>query len=91
MHRWRRTTNYRAFQSPVKKLRNWWRLWALALGRKDGRNNADADRIAFFRTVIMLQLFITNGFIVANAVRHWNNVPVQEVSTGRLTTPGAVL
>tara|TARA_Y100000004_G_scaffold43095_1_gene47187 strand:- start:931 stop:1065 length:135 start_codon:yes stop_codon:yes gene_type:complete len=23
----------------------------------------------------MIQLVITNGFIIANAIRHWNNVP----------------
>ena len=47
-----------------------WRLWALALGRKEGRNTDDADKIAIIRTLIMLQLVITNGFIIAGNVKN---------------------
>jgi hypothetical protein len=50
-----------------------WRIWAYALGRKDGRDSRDSDKIAFIRTIIMLQLIITNGFIVAGNIRHWND------------------
>lgn len=53
-----------------------WRMWAYALGQKEGRSNKEADRIAFIRTAIMLQLLVTNGFIIAGNIRHWNdNVP----------------
>ena len=52
-----------------------WRIWAKALGQKEGRDNKEADTIAVIRTLIMIQLVTTNGFIIANAVRHWNNVP----------------
>ena len=52
-----------------------WRLWAYALGQKEGRSNKEADVIAAIRTLIMIQLVTTNGFIIANAIRHWNNVP----------------
>ena len=51
-----------------------WRIWAKALGQKEGRDNKEADTIAVIRTLIMIQLVTTNGFIIANAVRHWNNV-----------------
>ena len=47
-----------------------WRLWALALGRKEGRNQKDADRIAIIRTLIMVQLIITNAFIVSGNVKN---------------------
>ena len=57
-----------------------WRLWAKALGQKEGRDKKEADKIAVIRTLIMLQLVTTNGFIIANAVRHWNNVPDESVS-----------
>jgi hypothetical protein len=50
-----------------------WRIWAYALGRKDGRDKKDSDKIAFIRTIIMLQLIITNGFIIAGNIRHWND------------------
>jgi len=59
----------------VGKRKSVWRLWAYALGQKEGRSNEEADIIAIIRTLIMIQLAITNGFIIANAIRHWNNVP----------------
>ena len=35
-----------------------WRLWAKALGQKEGRDVKEADKIAIIRTFIMLQLVI---------------------------------
>ena len=62
-----------------------WRIWAYALGRKEGRNQKDADRIAIIRTLIMVQLIITNFFIIAGNVKTLffitPGVPVQEVNT----------
>jgi hypothetical protein len=55
----------------MKKL---WRLWAKALGEKASPCDRESDKVAFIRTIIFLQLFITNSFIVANAIRHWNDV-----------------
>lgn len=49
-----------------------WRLWAKALGEKVGRTNKEADRIACIRTFIILSYIITNCFIVAGVIRHWN-------------------
>ena len=51
-----------------------WRLWAKALGEKDGRTDREADIIASIRTFILICYMVTNVAIVANAVRHWNNV-----------------
>ena len=47
-----------------------WRLWALALGRKEGKNVKEADKIAIIRTLIMAQLVITNIFIVSGNVKN---------------------
>ena len=47
-----------------------WRIWAKALGTKDGRNKKDADKVAFVRTIIMIQLIVTNGFIIAGNVKN---------------------
>ena len=62
-----------------------WRIWAYALGRKEGRNQKDADRIAVIRTLIMVQLIITNFFIIAGNVKTLffitPGVTVQEVDT----------
>ena len=54
----------------MKKL---WRIWAKALGRKDGRDDREADIIACIRTFILVSYMVTNVTIVANAVRHWND------------------
>ena len=50
-----------------------WRLWSYALGRKEGRDKAEADIIAGIRTIILLTYFVTNCFIVAGVVRHWDD------------------
>ena len=51
-----------------------WRIWAKAIGAKDGKNDREADIIAGIRTIILLAYMVTNVAIVANAIRHWNNV-----------------
>ena len=51
-----------------------WRIWAKALGQKDGRNDREADIIAGIRTIIFVSYMVTNIAIIANAVRHWDNV-----------------
>ena len=55
-------------------IRKVWRIWAKALGQKDGRDDREADIIAGIRTVILVSYMVTNIAIVANAVRHWNNI-----------------
>jgi len=47
-----------------------WRLWAKALGQKEGRDEKEADKIAIIRTLIMFQLVVTNGFIIAGNVKN---------------------
>jgi hypothetical protein len=49
-----------------------WRLWAKALGEKTGVSDAEADRIACIRSIIVLTYIITNLFIVAGVIKHWN-------------------
>lgn len=50
-----------------------WRLWCKALGEKASSCSRESDRVAIIRTVILFAYLITNGFIVANAIRHWND------------------
>ena len=52
-----------------------WRLWCLALGRKEGRSDKEANIIALMRTSILLLYMVTNFFIVAGVIRHWNDSP----------------
>ena len=55
-------------------MRKMWRIWAKALGAKEGKNDREADIIACIRTLIFVSYLVTNVAIVANAIRHWNNV-----------------
>lgn len=57
-----------------KKHKPLFRLIAKALGEKSGKDDREADRVAFIRILITLQVLITNFFIVAGVVRHWNDV-----------------
>ena len=58
----------------MSKRKSVWRIWAKALGQKDGRDDREADIIAGIRTIIFIAYMVTNVAIVANAVRHWDNV-----------------
>jgi len=49
-----------------------WRLWAKALGEKTGSDDKEADKVAVIRTLIVLSYIITNLFIIAGVIRHWN-------------------
>ena len=64
-----------------------WRLWALALGRKEGGNNEESDKIALIRTFIMVQLVITNGFIVAGNIYNFMKPPCECVTIQQVSTP----
>ena len=57
----------------MKKNKNAWRLLAKALGEKASKCDKEADKVALIRLVMFLSIFITNCFIVANAIRHWND------------------
>lgn len=50
-----------------------WRLWCKALGEKTGRSDRESDKVAIIRTVIIAAYLITNAFIVAGVIRHWND------------------
>ena len=63
----------------MKKQKNAWRLLAKALGEKASKCDKEADRVALIRLMMFLSIFITNCFIVANAVRHWNDKTIINV------------
>jgi hypothetical protein len=63
----------------MKKSKSVWRIWAKALGQKDGRDDREADIIAGIRTLILISYMVTNVAIVANAIRHWNDEPVIKI------------
>lgn len=67
----------------MSKRKTWWRYWCYAIGQKEGKSNQDADRIALIRTFIMLQILITNFFIIAGNVKHlwWTENKVSQQPT----------
>jgi hypothetical protein len=55
-----------------------WELWSKALGEKASKCDRESDKIAVIRTVIFITYLITNTFIIAGVIRHWNdNQPIQ--------------
>jgi len=58
----------------LSKRKTIWRLWAKALGEKATKCDRESDTIAGIRTIIFVSYLVTNVAIVANAVRHWNDV-----------------
>lgn len=50
-----------------------WRLWCKALGQKATECDKESDRVAIIRTVVLAAYMLTNAFIVAGVIRHWND------------------
>ena len=63
------------------------RLIAKSLGEKSGKDDKEADKIAIIRLFMFLSIFITNCFIIANAIRHWNDETKIEVFVETSTIP----
>ena len=52
-----------------------WRVWKYALGSfNDDTTQKYDNKIAIIRSLIMLQLIVTNCFIIGGNIRHWNDV-----------------
>ena len=64
-----------------KKTASLWRLVAKSLGEKSGKDDKESDKIAFIRLLMFLSIFTTNAFIVANALRHWNDINYESSKT----------
>ena len=63
----------------MKRKKTVFRLIAKALGEKASKCDREADKIALIRLAMFLSIFITNCFIIANAIRHWNDETKIEV------------
>lgn len=55
------------------KRKRLWRLWAKALGQKASKNDTESDYVAHIRSIIFLSYLLTNCFIIAGVIRHWND------------------
>lgn len=63
----------------MKKNKSVWRLLAKALGEKASKCDKEADKVALIRLLMFMSIFITNCFIIANTIRHWNDKTTVEV------------
>ncbi len=57
----------------LSNLEHYWRLWAKSLGEKAHQRKEVADQVAIIRTIIFATYLVTNCFIVAGVIRHWND------------------
>jgi hypothetical protein len=62
-------------------LSKFWKIWKYALGSfNDETTKRYDDIICIIRSFIFIQLVITNCFIIAGNIRHWNdNVPTERL------------
>lgn len=52
-----------------------WKIWKYALGSFNDETTKKYDNwICIIRTLVMVQLIITNCFIIAGNIRHWNDL-----------------
>jgi fatty acid desaturase len=51
--------------------KKYWRIWAKAMGEKASKENREADKVAFIRTVIVLINCVCAIFIMTNIVHGW--------------------
>lgn len=54
-------------------MKHFWYIWSKALGEKSHKESTISDQVAIIRTCIVLVYIITNLFIVAGIIKHWNN------------------
>ena len=56
-----------------------WRIVAKSLGEKNGNTDREADQVAMLRLMMFLSIFITNAFIIYNALRthHFPNYEIK--------------
>jgi hypothetical protein len=55
-----------------------WKWFAMALGEKASKCDKESDIVARIRALIFLTYLITNTFIVAGVIKHWNdNQPIE--------------
>ena len=58
----------------MNSMTEFWKIWKYALGSfQDKTTKQYDDIICVIRTFIFIQLVITNCFIIAGNIRHWND------------------
>lgn len=68
-----------AFNEGIGEMRHKsaWKWFAMALGEKASKCDRESDVVARIRAFIFMTYLITNCFIVAGVIRHWNDVSIE--------------
>jgi hypothetical protein len=64
----------------MKHRKTVWKWFAMALGEKASKCDKESDIVARIRAFIFLTYLITNCFIVAGVIKHWNDKQDDQVS-----------
>jgi hypothetical protein len=64
----------------MKHRKTLWKWFAMALGEKASKCDKESDVVARIRAVIFLTYLITNCFIIAGVIKHWNDKQDDQVS-----------
>jgi len=77
----------------MRKRKTMWRWWAKALGEKASKDDKESDSIALIRTFIFVSYLVTNCFIIAGVIRHWNDIPseIPETKKERIFDSNSIL
>ena len=62
-----------------------WRTWKYALGSFSDNTTSKYDNaVCIIRSIILLTYLVTNCFITAGVIRHWNPIDTQKISINEL-------
>tara|TARA_B100000508_G_scaffold134863_1_gene126025 strand:+ start:595 stop:819 length:225 start_codon:yes stop_codon:yes gene_type:complete len=57
-----------------------WEVWKYALGSFSDTKTAKYDNaVCIVRSIIFVSYLVTNCFITAGVIRHWNDVPTKRL------------
>jgi len=57
-----------------------WRTWKYALGSFSDTETAKYDNaVCIVRSTILITYLVTNCFITAGVIRHWNDIPTKRL------------
>jgi fatty acid desaturase len=48
------------------RFKKYWRIWAKAMGEKASKENREADKVAFIRTIIVLPIYVCAIFLLVH-------------------------
>jgi hypothetical protein len=71
----------------MNTFKNFWHIWSKSLGEKASNCDKTSDKVAMIRTFMFATYLITNCFIIANTIRHWNDKTTVQVVIDSSTLP----